>query len=381
MNSLRGLTLVAGLALSLAACGSEAIAPQYHAEGNPALLSDWGQIEIANGQLSLPGSVMPYDLNSPLFTDYAQKLRTIWMPDGTSAVYRENEVLDFPVGTVITKTFYYPRSEGGWENVAREETTESRFSNGMLDLDAVRLIETRILVHREDGWAAIPYRWNDEQTDARLQRTGAIIPLNLTSDAAEVEAFNYIMPNVNQCASCHAPDSNSRVISPIGPKPRHLNRDFDYADGTANQLAMLAAHHMLTDLPSDSSMPRNAVWDDESATLDTRARAYLDINCSHCHSPVGPADTSGLYLEPDTPEGPQLGLCKLPIAAGRGTGNRPYDIVPGEPDRSIFIYRMNSVTPDVMMPEIGRSTIHTEGVELIRAWIETLEGDCETSTL
>ncbi|MBR9824548.1 MAG: hypothetical protein GYB36_01950 [Alphaproteobacteria bacterium] len=362
----------------LAACGNDVVTPQFIAEGNPPLLSDWGQIDIRDGELSLPGSVMPYDLNTPLFTDYAQKLRTIWMPEGMMAAYREDEVLDFPIGTVITKTFYYPLSGDEAGSVMRHGTDAASFSDGSLDLSAVRLIETRILVHREDGWAAIPYRWNDDQSEARLQRTGSIIPLTLVAEGLEDEAFNYVMPNVNQCASCHAPDSNSRAISPIGPRARHLNRDFGFEDGTANQLDAMVAHSMLSDLPQTVSWPRNAVWDDESEALNDRARAYLDINCSHCHSPVGPADTSGLFLEPDTPVGPQLGLCKLPIAAGRGTGNRPYDIVPGHPDQSIFIYRMDSTEPDVMMPEIGRSTVHHEGVELIRAWIESLDGDCGT---
>ncbi|NNM13792.1 MAG: hypothetical protein HKO58_05675, partial [Gammaproteobacteria bacterium] len=90
----------------------------------------------------------------------------------------------------------------------------------------------------------------------------------------------------------------------------------------------------------------------------------------------GPADTSGLLLEPDAPHGPSLGLCKLPIAAGTGTGDRKFGIVPGEPDESIFVFRMNSSNPAVMMPELGRSIIHTEGVELIAAWIAQMDGSC-----
>ena len=59
-----------------------------------------------------------------------------------------------------------------------------------------------------------------------------------------------------------------------------------------------------------------------------------------------------------------------------GTGDRRYDIVPGAPDQSILLFRMDNVEPDQMMPEVGRSTIHTEGIALIRAWIESLPGDC-----
>ena len=374
------LLALASVALALSACGGEERpGARFIAEGNPPLLADWGQVGLSAGDLVLGEGVVAYDMNTGLFTDYAHKLRTIWIPDGQSARYREGDVLDFPVGTVITKTFYYPRAGQDFdERVARTDDLSADFRNGRLDLDAVRLIETRILVHRETGWVALPYRWNDAQTEARLHRVGAIIPLTLVADDGAEEAFNYVMPNTNQCAGCHAPDSNSRVLSPIGPKPRHINREFAYADGPQNQLSRLQAVGYLHGLPDDlDAVPQNATWGDENASLDDLARAYLDVNCAHCHSPVGPADTSGLYLDPDTPFGPNLGVCKLPIAAGSGTGNRPYDIVPGEPENSILVYRIDNVEPDEMMPELGRSTIHAEGLELVERWIAAMTGSCD----
>jgi uncharacterized repeat protein (TIGR03806 family) len=367
--------LILLVAIALAACSPAAPTPQYHASDNPQRLSDWGQLGLAGGELRLADRVVPYDLNTPLFTDYALKLRTIWMPDGQTATYREGEVLDFPVGTVITKTFYYPLADTPG-HVARGDGHSLTRADGSLDLSQVRLIETRILVHRETGWAALPYRWNAEQNEATLHRYGDVVPLTLVDTDGAQTPFNYVMPNVNQCASCHAPDSNTRLISPIGPKPRHLNRDFAYPQGSQNQLEHLVEVGYLTGAPAPADAPRNADWSDPMASLEDRARAYLDANCSHCHSPVGPADTSGLNLEPDIAHGPALGLCKLPIAAGSGTGDRRYDIVPGAPDQSILLFRMDNVEPDQMMPEVGRSTIHTEGIALIRAWIESLPGDC-----
>lgn len=377
MRLLSRICALAG-ALALSACGSEAIEARYIDAGNPALLSQWGQVGIRDGALVLGEDVVAYDMNTALFTDYAHKLRTIWMPEGLSAEYREGEVFDFPVGTVITKTFYYPRAEADVsERVARTEDETHDFANGAMPLENVRLIETRILVHREDGWVAIPYLWNDEQTEAEVHRIGEIIPLTLVDASGGEEAFNYVMPNVNQCASCHAPDSNTRIISPIGPKARHINRGFAYAGGSQNQIARLGEAGFLTGAPDDlSAAPQNAAWADPDAAMVDRARAYLDVNCAHCHSPVGPADTSGLFLEPWTEFGPSLGICKLPIAAGSGTGNRSFGIVPGDPDNSILHYRMDSIAPDVMMPELGRSTIHREGVELVAEWIRSLEGDC-----
>ncbi|WP_417477341.1 SO2930 family diheme c-type cytochrome [Maricaulis sp.] len=373
MGVLRGFLLL--IAITLAACGEQDTTPQYHATDNPRLLSEWGQLGIAAGELRLGEGVVPYDLNTPLFTDYALKLRTIWMPPGTRATYREGVALDFPVGTVITKTFYYPLADTPGMVVAGDGHSLTN-ADGSLDLSRVQMIETRILVRREAGWSALPYRWNADQSEAVLHRYGDIVPLEMINAEGEQTTFSYVMPDANQCASCHAPDSNTRVIEPIGPKPRHINRVFDYPDGPQNQLEHLTEVGFLTGAPGPQDAPRNADWADVTAPLEARARAYLDANCSHCHSPVGPADTSGLNLEPDVPHGPAAGFCKPPVAAGSGTGDRLFDIVPGEPDQSILVFRLDTVLPDQMMPELGRSTIHREGVALIRDWIESLPGDC-----
>jgi hypothetical protein len=74
--------------------------------------------------------------------------------------------------------------------------------------------------------------------------------------------------------------------------------------------------------------------------------------------------------------GPSYGRCKASIAAGAGTGGRPYDIVPGAPEKSIFVYRMETTKPGHMMPELGRSVSHEEGVALISAWIAEMEESC-----
>ncbi len=193
------------------------------------------------------------------------------------------------------------------------------------------------------------------------------------------EAFAYVVPNQNQCAGCHATNNTTRKLSPIGLKARHLNKASTFAEGV-NQLDHWVLSGMLTGAPSapllagelsarrteggpsgaespppspsatpppqagEERFPRNASWTDETESLDARARAYLDANCSHCHSDVGPADTSGLDLRPSIPFGPKYGACKTPVAAGGGSGGRPFDIVPGKPDESIFVYRMETTT-------------------------------------
>ena len=352
---------------------SKIIAPQpvFHTSGNPGLLSDWGQIAANGKELVLADRTIIYDLNSALFSDYALKLRTIYLPKGQPATYHETDTFDFPVGTVITKTFYYPR--GSADGKVRKPDTDPSLASKTLDIRDYLLLETRVLARREEGWIALPYVWNESQTNAELKRIGDIKRLTLEDEKGET-SFAYLVPNSNQCAGCHATNNTTREIEPIGPKARHLNKDFTYAFGVENQLAYWLNNGVLDKFPPNA--PRAVNWADSSESVSDRTRAYLDINCAHCHNQVGPADTSGLHLEPSTEMGPELGLCKPPIAAGTGTGGRLFGIVPGEPDQSIFVYRTASTDPAVMMPELGRALAHEEGVALLEAWISEMEGGC-----
>jgi uncharacterized repeat protein (TIGR03806 family) len=371
-------------ALALGACSRQSRPAHFFAEGRPTKLSDWQMVYADGGKLALNTGVIPYDLNTPLFSDYAHKLRTIWMPSGMAAVYEENATFDFPVGTVITKTFYYPRPVGAArdsKSVARTYDESADFVRrasgaGGLNLANVHLIETRVLVRREHGWEALPYVWNAAQSEAELARTGDAIPLELVADDGAREAFTYVVPNENQCAGCHVVDLKTKAIAPIGPKARHLNRDFHYTSGSENQLAHWTTLGYLTGAPDSAAAPKNAEWRDSAQPLSARARAYLDVNCGHCHNPKGPANTSALDLTIFAADDRHLGMCKPPVAAGRGTGDHLFDIVPGRPDDSILPYRMTSSEPGVMMPEQGRNTTHHEGVALIREWIARWSGAC-----
>lgn len=369
------------LVLLFSACKGEDAGVHFFADGQPKMLSEWRVLKVEDGRLSLNEGVVPYDLNTPLFSDYAHKLRTVWMPKGKSASYAAQNSFAFPVGTIISKTFYYPLpGDGRWDGKSVARTTADSSPQGeSLDLSKVRLIETRLLVRREAGWEAMPYVWNEAQTEATLRRAGELISLELVADDGERETANYQVPDQNQCASCHATDNKTRALHPIGPKARNLNRDFAYTTGSENQLAHLSRVGYLVGVPAPKRAHRNADWQDAAhAKLEDRARAYLDVNCGHCHSPTGPAITSGMWLDASITDRLKLGFCKQPVAAGKGTGNRLYDIAPGQADASVLMFRMDSDDPSVMMPELGRSVVHREGVELIRQWIDAQKGACDT---
>ena len=366
-------------ALLLFGCAHAPREVTFHADGYPAKLSDWGLFTVADGRITPRAGLVTYELNAPLFSDYAQKWRAIWMPRGVHATYNPTQAFDFPVGTIVAKTFYYTAPAGAASPQTSGEVvkmTPASYQPGVhgLSLAHVRLIETRLLVRRAGGWVAIPYVWDADGRDASLQRTGAEIPLTF-GDGATRSRFVYSVPNQNQCAGCHAQDFRTRALNPIGLKARHLDRAFPGDDGDINQLRRLVAMGYLAGVPT-SGVPRNADWQDAHAGTIAQARAYLDINCSHCHNQFGAARTSGLWLDANTIDPRVLGMCKPPVAAGRGTGNRPFDVVPGHPDRSIMAYRLASTDPGEMMPELGRSLVHKEGLALIIRYITTLDGAC-----
>ena len=372
------------LALVLAGCGDKP-QPLLMTSGDnyPDNLSQWQILSISGGSLELADAVVPYELNTPLFTDYASKLRTLWIPEGKQATVVDGEI-QYPVGTIISKTFYYPIASGSVLKASEGEETLFSPDNG-LPMDKVKLIETRLLVHQDDGWVALPYVWNEQQTDAVLEWAGDSMQLTLSGiessidDATKETPFTYIIPDANQCAGCHAEEDSRQAVKPLGPKIRHLNRNFTYATGEDNQLSYLTKAGLLTGLDNVASAPQNALWPNgrPDETLAHRARSYLDANCSHCHNPNGAARTSGLFLTMDTPLDATFGLCKRPIAAGKGAGNRPVDILPGHADQSILTYRMETLEPGEMMPELGRSLSHAKGVELVSQWINQMDSEGE----
>lgn len=324
-----------------------------------------------------------FNLAVPLFTDYASKYRFAFIPEGKQINYTEDEVLDFPVGSVLVKTFTMPAD------------TANRDGEELI-------IETRILIHRESGWVARPYYWADT-TDAKIAITGKIIENMTTTHKGEVKNFSYSVPKASACTSCHSvvpliqgqSDTRQPIFKPIGPKARNLNIDHVYDDITANQLQYLADNQVLVGLPTDLSTVDKIERFNDDLNIETlpheqvmnTARAYLDVNCAHCHRSeltlpeenyAGPAGGSGLQVEynRDYTENPQrFGVCKVAVAGGHA--DYPADVIPGSPDKSYLLFRMSTNEPRHRMPELGRSTIHTEGVALINYWIKYLSlADC-----
>ena len=257
-----------------------------------------------------------------------------WIPKGRKASVAADGGIAFPVGSIIVKSFGWPDVNGG------------------------RPVETRLLIHRGEGWVALPYIWDADGKDATLALGGRRVAVSFKSPDGETHDIRYAVPNKNQCKECH---SLSGEIVPIGPKARN----FILPAGATDYWRGITF-----DKPA-ALKPVMPQWDDpKSGSVADRARAYLDVNCAHCHNPAGSASNSGLFLRwTDDPAGVNYGIGKRPTAAGRGSGGMDFAVAPGDPDHSFLIYRLESTDPGIAMPEVGRSTVHKEGAALLRQWI------------
>ncbi|WP_394132643.1 parallel beta-helix domain-containing protein [Shewanella maritima] len=354
--------------LSLCEATGNAVNWQALEKANCPNLSDYNLFADMKNPTDSPNSGgLPYDLNTPLFTDHASKYRFVFVPGGEKASFSANEAFDFPTGTVITKTFALPANTNN-RGIGNED-----------------LIETRLLIKRPTGWSALPYVWTSDKADAVLAKAGAIQGKSVVHKGETLD-FDYVVPSMNQCKQCHQfkadADSNA-VFMPLGPKARHLNRDYPYADGSMNQLSKWQDAGILEGVPSLDMVDKVPQFQDGDETgittmsdteLMNTAKGYLDINCAHCHRPEGNASNTGLKLEYfrsyDEDAGFSHGTCKSPVAYGGGSLG--FDIVPGNPEESIMHFRMETNNPGDRMPEIGRSLSHDEGVALIHEWIKRL---------
>ncbi|MGX7952008.1 SO2930 family diheme c-type cytochrome [Tsuneonella sp. HG249] len=323
---------ILGLALLTAAVAMARDAPTpsdaaIAGSAMPATLAEFGFFADPARQVPSQG-VVPYRLNTPLYSDGAEKLRFVYVPPGKQTVSAGDGLLEFPVGTALIKTFAF------------EENGERR------------LIETRVLLRRADGWVALPYQWNAEQTEAKLVLAGARVPVVTPGG----EAIEYRVPNKNQCKECHGLEGK---VVPIGPKARNLAPGWLRAQHKAGTLDRM---------PESSGV--FPLWEDRAnAPAEAVARAHLDVNCAHCHRPGAGASNSGLDLRWEQSDPKALGVMKRPVAAGRGAGQFLYDVVPGHPEQSILTHRMRSLEGGVAMPELGKATIDREGVEVVERWI------------
>jgi uncharacterized repeat protein (TIGR03806 family) len=326
------LTVAASLSAQNAATVSNTA---IMADGSPNKLSAFGFFDGAANRPS--PDLISYSLATPLFSDYSEKQRFIYLPKSAKVSIGDGfGRVTFPVGTAIVKSFGYRDGQG-----------------------KLRVIETRVLLNRADGWTALPYVWNADGSDADLRIGGMRSNVTFKSASGDMKEVSYAVPNKNQCKQCH---SSSGRIEPIGP----LLGNMQFQNATDKQ-------RFLSGVTPPDALRIMPAWDDKkSATVAQRAQSYLYVNCAHCHRPTGSASNSGLFFD-ETAIGPTAqGIGKHPVAAGRGSGGFEFVIAPGKPEQSILLHRLESLDPGVAMPELGRASVHSEGADLLRQWIKEM---------
>ncbi|AUC74602.1 hypothetical protein [Olleya sp. Bg11-27] len=294
--------------------------------------------------------VLPYEPINSLFTDYAHKKRFVWMPKNTSADYANDySLLNFPIGTVLIKNFYY-------ENVLPNNTT--------------KIIETRLIYNTSTGWEFANYTWNEDQTEAYFDLTGSYTNIDFI-DNGQTKSTTYRIPSTAECFTCHKSGVNA---IPIGLKPQNLNKSISYSDGIKNQFQKWIEMGYLEDnLPININTVSN--WEDQNNSLSNRMRGYLDINCAHCHSQDRHCDYRPIrFAFGDYQDDVSLGVCVDP-----DTPIAPYSkiVEPGNIARSIIHFRLNTTQEEYRMPLLGRTLIHEEGVALLEQWIASLTTVCD----
>lgn len=309
----------------------------------PALLSQTGCMDAQRPWLPAPG-VLPYDVNSPLWSDGAAKERFLALPQGKQIHIEANGDWTLPIGSVLVKTFRV---------------------GGML-------VETRFLVRHTDGdWSGYTYAWNDEQTDARLLESALVKQVDTP---AGTQSWHY--PSRTQCMACHTEVAGRS----LGLETAQLNRSITYPQTgrMANQLATLEHIGLFDEQLSQQPELLAALTNpgDTSLATEARARSYLHANCAMCHQPGGPG------------RGPEDFRFTTPTASMGAIGVQPTQtdfgiegaklIAPGRPDLSIVSLRMHMQEAG-RMPPLGRTLVDATGVALIDSWIRGLSTSTSTS--
>jgi uncharacterized repeat protein (TIGR03806 family) len=296
-------------------------------DNNAELLPELSSYVIFQGNpadLNPSADFKRYEISTTLFSDYAEKQRLIKIPGGAKMIAGSDGLPEFPEGTILVKTFYY-------FNDKRDE------SKGKT------ILETRLLIQSNSKWNVGTYLWNKEQTTAHLITTGLNKTVNWITENGKANVISYHVPSNRECTTCH---SSSGAILPIGPKIRNLNFDVTRNGSGINQLNYFQNEGVLNAI-NPSSFAHLPNSRDLSESIENRARAYLDVNCAHCHNQNGFAAGSNVFF------GYELPFDETRIA------NKKSDII--------------TMLSKGDMPKLGTTLIDEEGLALIKNYIESLK--------
>lgn len=325
----------------------------------PRKLSETGLFtNVADHQVN--PALIPYSVNSPLWSDGAHKERFLALPGDSQIEFSEKEAWKFPEGTVLVKSF-------------------------SLDLEPAnsatrRRVETRLMVIQQNEWVGYSYRWNDEQTDADLVAAeGADQPFEVRDPSApggqRTQVWHF--PSRTECMVCHS----RAAVYVLGVSTAQLNRVHDYGGVLANQLDTWAHLGLFKPQPDSTEaaaklpkpaadLPQLADPADAAADLEVRVRSYLHANCAHCHVEAG-GGNAAMELAFKTPTDKARIVDVRPMHDKFGLPEARL-IAPGDPERSVLLYRLTHRGKG-QMPPLAASRVDDQAVELLREWVSKLK--------
>ena len=303
----------------------------------PRKLSETGFFTNMKTLEAAPG-LIPFDVNVPLWSDGAAKERYIALPAGGKIKFSATGDWQFPVGTVMVKTF---------------------------SLGEARRLETRLLVHSDRGWDGYTYLWNDERTEAQLLDSAVRRDYKLGKEGGQ----EWYYPSRSDCNACH-----TKVAGfVLGVNTRQLNRVLDYGGEKSNQLAVLSKLGIFdSKVGKPSDHPAYPDWNGKGGDGEALARAYLDVNCSVCHAPGG-TGVAKADLRFDTPLA-KTGILNAEPVQKRFTVEGSRVVLPGQPKKSELLLRM-MLEGDGRMPTLASSKVDEKAVKIIERWIRKLAAE------
>ena len=319
----------------------------------PAKLSQTAAFKNLNALIPADG-IIPYTVNSPLWSDGAEKKRWIALPNNGSfntaaekVSFSAQDPWEFPEGTVIIKHFELPID-------ARNPSLTKR-------------LETRFIVVGKGGRVyGVTYKWLDDQTDALLLADGTTQAYAVTDASGKVNSQSWHFPGRSECLSCH----NVNAGQVLGVNTHQLNGELLYPESRVKDNQLNTWNHLGIfdqDIGKPKDYDASVPLDNPKAIREYKIRSYIASNCAHCHQPNGVDAAFDARLQTKIEN---QGLIKTLVESA--TSHENFIVLPGAPAESEFWIRDNSTGPDAM-PPIGKTLVDEEYMSVLTSWINNLE--------
>ncbi len=314
----------------------------------PRRLSQTGLFRDVASELPAEG-VIPYSINSPLWSDGAIKKRWLAVPGSETVSFTPRGSWDFPEGSVLVKSFAFPTAEAG----------------------VSRMVETRLLAKQQGEWFGYSYRWNADQSDAELiEDEGRDEKLDWVVEQGRGVDIRWRYPSRTECMVCHS--RAAKFVLGLSAEQMHRTQAYPNEDGKAidapqlQTLAQLGLFGDTWEAPEEARSETLVDPYDTDQDIDARARSYLHTNCSSCHVAAG-GGNSKIVLDFFTPLEKMNLLDADPLHGSLRIAGAKL-VRASAPEQSILHARLAHRGPG-QMPPLATNRVDSDAVELIRQWI------------